>query len=158
MEKFVLTTLACIAFTLCASAQATKVYNEQIDPMAQIDSALTAARATDKFVVCQVGGNWCPWCLRFADFIKTDTAVAQVVADHYVYIHVNYPRRGAAQPLMERLGRPGRFGFPVMVVLDTEGRVLHIQDSSFLEEGQGYSSDKVLRFFKSWTPAAVRGE
>jgi len=44
----------------------------------------------------------------------------------------------------------------VFVVLDDNGKVIHIQDSSFLEEGQGYSQDKVLRFFKSWIPQAVR--
>ena len=56
---------------------------------------------------------------------------------------------------MQRLNNPARFGFPVFVVLDTNGRVLHIQDSSFLEEGQGYNPQRVLRFFKSWTPEAV---
>jgi hypothetical protein len=50
----------------------------------------------------------------------------------------------------------GRFGFPVFVVLDEKGKVIHIQDSSFLEEGQGYNREKVLRFFKNWTPNAVK--
>ena len=31
-----------------------------------------------------------------------------------------------------------------------------IQDSSFLEEGKDYHQEKVLRFFKNWTPKAVR--
>jgi hypothetical protein len=58
--------------------------------------------------------------------------------------------------LMKRLNNAGRFGFPVFVVLDEEGKVIHIQDSSFLEEGQGYNQEKVLRFFKNWTPEAVK--
>ena len=53
-------------------------------------------------------------------------------------------------------GNPARFGFPVFVVLDANGKVLHTQDSSFLEEDKGYSEKKVLRFFKNWTPAAVK--
>jgi hypothetical protein len=53
---------------------------------------------------------------------------------------------------MKRLDNCGRFGFPVFVVLDENGKVIHIQDSSFLEEGQGYNQEKVLRFFKNWTP------
>ena len=57
---------------------------------------------------------------------------------------------------MKRLSNCGRFGFPVFVVLDEEGKVIHIQDSSFLEEGKGYNQEKVLRFFKNWTPAAVK--
>ena len=141
-----------------------RVYDEKIDPMAQIDGALAKAKANGKFVVCQVGGNWCPWCLRFADFVEKDTAVNKVVNDNFEYIHVNYnPRKAAgdeaqktAAQLMERLGNPRRFGFPVFVVLDENGKVLHIQDSSFLEEGKGYSEDKVLRFFKNWTPKAVK--
>jgi len=59
---------------------------------------------------------------------------------------------------MQRLNNPGRFGYPVFVVLDGKGQVLHIQDSSFLEEGEGYDPKKVLRFFNAWTPRAVKGE
>jgi hypothetical protein len=61
-----------------------------------------------------------------------------------------------AKAMLSRLNNPARFGFPVFVVLDEEGKVLHIQDSSFLEEGKGYHKEKVLRFFNSWTPEAVR--
>lgn len=155
--KKILFIIALVA-SLSANAQVTKVYDENIDPMAQIDNAVANAKQSGKYVVCQVGGNWCPWCLRFADFIKKDTAVAQVVADNFVYIHVNYPRKGASTELMARLCNPRRFGFPVMVVLDADGKVIHTQDSSFLEEGQGYNQEKVLRFFKAWTPKAMKGE
>lgn len=153
--------------TMVADAQTAlkKVYDESIDPMEQIDKALAEAKASQgkKYVMCQVGGNWCPWCLRFADFISKDSEIAQVVADHFVYIHVNYnPRKSggeeqakAAAALMRRLGNPQRFGFPVFVLMDANGNVLHIQDSSFLEEGKGYSKEKVLRFFKAWTPQSV---
>lgn len=158
MKRFLLLLCVAVVCTVCTRAQVKKVYDESIDPLEQIDKAQTQAHKEGKFVVCQVGGNWCPWCLRFADFIERDTTVAKVVQDNFVYIHVNYPRKGAAQPLMQRLGNPGRFGFPVMVILDGNGNLLHIQDSSFLEEGKGYDPKKVLRFFNCWTPKAVRGE
>jgi hypothetical protein len=57
--------------------------------------------------------------------------------------------------MLQKLNHPERFGFPVFVVLDEQGRVLHTQDSSFLEEGKGYDKEKVLRFFNNWTPKAV---
>ncbi len=137
-----------------------KVYDENVNPLEQIDKAITKAQAEKKHVVCQVGGNWCPWCLRFADFIEKDTAIANVIAQHYVYIHVNYDPRKVdnsteASMLMKRLNNPARFGFPVFVILNEKGEVIHIQDSSFLEEGQGYSHDRVLRFFNCWIPEAV---
>ena len=70
-----------------------RVYNETIDPMTQIDEGLQKAKAEGKFVICQVGGNWCPWCLRFADFVEKDTAVNKAVNDNFVYLHVNYTPR-----------------------------------------------------------------
>jgi uncharacterized protein YyaL (SSP411 family) len=141
-----------------------KVYDEDINPIEQIDQALVKARSEGKFVICQVGGNWCPWCLRFVDFITNDTTISNVIDKSFVYIHVNYnPRKSEgeekmqlAKAMLERLNNPARFGFPVFVVLDEEGRVIHIQDSSFLEEGQSYNQEKVLRFFKNWTPKAVK--
>ena len=135
-----------------------KVYNEQINPLEQIDQALAQAQAEGKFVICQVGGNWCPWCLRFADFITKDSTISALIDQNFVYIHVNYHPRKATEwsaAMMKRLNNPARFGFPVFVVLDGQGNVLHIQDSSFLEEGKGYNKEKVLRFFQNWTPKAV---
>lgn len=157
MDKFLLLIIT-LMLSMTVNAQRAKVYDETIDPMLQIDNALAEAKQSEKFVICQVGGNWCPWCLRFADFIKTNTVLAKVVADNFVYIHVNFPRKGAQKELMTRLGNPGRFGYPVMVVLNADGSIIHTQDSSFLEDGQGYDLKKVLRFFQCWTPAAVKGE
>jgi len=163
MKKAVFT-LFTILFALTTNAQGLKkVYNEDINPIEQIDQAVAKAKSEGKFVVCQVGGNWCPWCLRFADFITNDTTVSKVIADNFVYIHVNYnPRKSEgetkarqAAELMKRLDNCGRFGYPVFVVLGEDGKVVHIQDSSFLEEGQGYNKEKVLRFFNNWTPKAV---
>ena len=158
--------LIAILFSLSADAQMAqkKVYNEDINPIEQIDQAVAKAKSEGKFVICQVGGNWCPWCLRFADFITKDTTITKVINENFEYIHVNYnPRKSQGEEkqaqgkaLMKRLDNCGRFGFPVFVVLDEEGKVVHIQDSSFLEEGKSYSQEKVLRFFKNWTPQTVK--
>ena len=162
----VLVTLFAVLLAMAVNAQTglKKVYNEDINPLEQIDQAIVKAGTKGKFVVCQVGGNWCPWCLRFADFIANDTTISRVIEENFEYIHVNYnPRKSGnevqrqqAEALMKRLDNCGRFGFPVFVVLDEKGKVIHIQDSSFLEEGQGYDREKVLRFFKNWTPKAMK--
>lgn len=168
MKRLLITAILMVMTVMTITAQTAlkKVYNENIDPMEQIDKALVKAKANGKYVVCQVGGNWCPWCLRFADFAEKNQAVNKVINDNFVYIHVNYnPRKAGgeeaakkAAKLMQRLDNPARFGFPVFVVLDANGKVLHTQDSSFLEEEKSYSEKKVLRFFNNWTPAAVENK
>ena len=168
MKKFLFIAMLAIALSaMTAHAQdegettPKKVYNEQINPLDQIDQALVQASSEGKFVICQVGGNWCPWCLRFADFITNDSTINAVIEQNFVYIHANYHPRKAGEvgeALMKRLNNAGRFGFPVLVILDEQGKVIHIQDSGLLEEGKGYNKEKVLRFFQNWTPAAVRGQ
>lgn len=167
-KSFTLTLLSLlVSFLAFGQSELPKVYDEQIDVNKQIDQALVQAKSGGKYVVCQVGGNWCPWCLRFADFITKDSDISKLIADNFVYIHVNYNPRAdkgdaarvrQAEKMLQRLGNPGRFGYPVFVILDAKGKVLHIQDSSFLEEGKGYDKDKVMRFFKNWTPSAVAGK
>ena len=155
--------LLSISLNINAQDAIKRVYNEDINPNEQIDKALAKAKTEGKFVVCQVGGNWCPWCLLFADFISKDSTITQLIEDNFVYIHVNYnPRQSGdaakaqqASNMLKRLGNPARFGYPVFVILDEKGKVIHIQDSSFLEEGKGYNRDKVLRFFRNWTPGVV---
>ena len=161
--KKILTFAILAILALGANAQLKKVYNDDIDPMEQIDKAIVQANEQGKFVICQVGGNWCPWCLRFADFITKDEEIARLIDENFVYIHVSYnPHKSTDEArdkaMLKRLGNPGRFGYPVFVVLDAKGNVIHIQDSSYLEEGKGYHKDKVLQFFMHWTPKAVNAE
>ena len=164
MKKILLFIALMLPLVAGAQEGLKKVYDESADQNVQIDNALATAKAEGKFVICQVGGNWCPWCLRFADFITKDAEISKLVDANYVYIHVDYSpksfkddpvKKQRTEKMMKRLNNPGRFGYPVFVVLDAKGKVLHIQDSSFLEEGQGYDKAKVLRFFKNWTPSAL---
>ena len=167
MKRFLIIVMIAALFSASASAQTglKKVYDEEINQLEQIDKAVAQAKREGKFVICQLGGNWCPWCLKFADYISKDSDITKIINDNFVYIHVNYNPRMAkskdeavakrAAALMKRLDNAGRFGYPVFIVLDKNGKVIHIQDSSFLEEGEGYNKEKVLRFFKNWTPKAV---
>ena len=155
------------AATESAQENLKKVYDETIDPLVQLDNAIASASQSRQYVLCQLGGNWCKWCLRLAQFVSQDEEISKLIKDNYKFIHVNYNpsirnRNSAEQAktdkLLKRLGNPGRFGYPVLIVLDGKGRVLHIQDSSFLEEGDSYSRNKVLRFLRNWTPSAVNGK
>lgn len=135
-----------------------KIYDEETDPMNQIEEALDLARSTDRLVICQVGGNWCPWCIRFANFIDSDMEIKDLVEKHFVYIHVNTSKEHKNPDVLKRLGNPGRFGYPVLVILNHEGNVIHIQNSAYLEQGKGYDQKKVKEFFQNWTLKAINAD
>ena len=156
MKKFLLLSFM-LSIAFCGQAQE-KVYDESLDAMQQIKEATALAQKSGRYVLCQVGGNWCPWCLRFADFAKKDSVIAPLIEENFVYIHVNYSKGNKNLKAMRFLGNPGRFGYPVFVVLDNEGKPIHIQESESLEEGKGYSRKKVEKFLRLWNRKAVEAE
>ena len=52
--------IIAMAMMIFTSSAQNKVYDETIDPFEQIDQAVAKAKNENKFVVCQLGGNWCP--------------------------------------------------------------------------------------------------
>lgn len=126
-----------------------KPYDDTINAMVQIDEAVAKANAEGKRVICQVGGNWCIWCLRFADFITKDEQIHQLIDDNFVYIHVNYSPKNKNEKAMKRLGNQ-KLGFPYFVLLDQRGKVKDVKESGDLEENKSYNREKVLDFFTAW--------
>ncbi len=154
MKRIVLV-LLLLAGIGAVLAQEKKYYNEEVDAMAQIQTASMLAKQSGRYVLCQVGGNWCPWCIRFANFATTDSVIAPLIERNFVYVHINYSKANKNPEAMKYLGNPARFGFPVFVILDEEGKPIHIQESASLEEGKSYDRKKVENFLSLWTKKAV---
>jgi thioredoxin-related protein len=132
----------------------TKLYNPYANVVKDVEQALIKAKKEKKNVLLQIGGNWCIWCYRLNSFIQTDTLLRQLLNDNYVLYHFNYSKENKNLPYLKKLGYPQRFGFPVLVVLDENGKQLHTQDSALLEKGNGYDREKVKSFLRNWAPGA----
>jgi thioredoxin-related protein len=157
--KSILKTLVIIFFLISASnangQESKKLYDPSLNGMKQISEAIARAGKEGKNVWIQYGGNWCSWCVRFDAFCKADSAICKVIAENYIPVKLNYDPANKNDEANSFLGNPARFGFPVFIVVDSKGHVIHIQDSGLLEEGKGYSKEKVTGFFTQWTPAAT---
>lgn len=147
-----------ILFVCEAAAQkdTMRIYDPLADAGLQAADAVGRARQENKHVMLMIGGNWCRWCLMFEKFRLQNSRVDSAVASGYIWQHINYSKDNKNPELLQELGYPQRFGFPVFVVLDTAGRRLHTQNSSYLEEGEGYSEAKVLEFLRHWSPEALK--
>lgn len=130
-----------------------KPYNPKENAEEKIAELVKKAQAENKNIMMQAGGNWCIWCLRFNNFIETTPEIKEVVDRNYLYYHLNYSPDNKNEKVFEKYGNPGKkFGYPHFIVLDKNGKELHIQESGILEEGSGYSKEKVLEFFNTWKP------
>jgi len=147
--------IGLISLSLSAQ-QAIKIYNPEADAKAEVKAAVAQAAAEGKHVFLQIGGNWCPWCVKFHKMINEDAKLDSLVKANYVVVKVNFSKENNNHQLLSTLGYPQRFGFPVFVMLDAKGNVLHIQDSGYLEQDKGYSREKVERMFLLWSAVTMK--
>lgn len=136
------------------AADTTKLYNPKANVVKDVEQVLARAKKEKKNVLLQIGGNWCVWCYRLNSFIQTDSLLKHILNDNYVLYHLNYSKENKNLDYLKKLGYPQRFGFPVLVVMDANGKQLHTQDSALLEKGNGYDEEKVKSFLKNWAPGA----
>ena len=148
------------ALTLNLSAQDnnTLIFDHKADAEQQINIAVSKAKAENKNVLIQLGGNWCSWCKKFYNLINTDKKIDSIIKSDYVFILVNWSKDNKNPEIMKRLEYPQRFGFPVLVVLNSDGKRIHTQDSGLLELDKGYDVKKVIEFLKGWTVKAMNNE
>ncbi len=132
------------------------LYQPKENAEQQLSLKIKEAKAAGKHVLIQVGGNWCIWCARFHDFVTTHHKLDSMQKASYVVYHLNYSPENQNKALLAKYKFPQRFGFPVFLILDGEGTLLHTQNSAYLEEGKGYSVEKVFEFFQHWSPAALQ--
>ncbi|MCJ0741988.1 thioredoxin family protein [Pedobacter montanisoli] len=160
--KKILLLLTCVIGMLVANAQTdnkpVKIYNVEANAKADLDKAIAKAKKENKNVFVQVGGNWCVWCIRFHDLVDATPELKNYLNEKYETVLVNYSPENKNEETLKRLKNPGRFGFPVFVILNGAGEVIHIQNSAYLEKGNGHDPKLILDFLKNWTVAAVNSK
>lgn len=134
-------------------AKLPKPYDSKADAQADINKLVAQAKKEGKNIMIQAGGNWCIWCLRFNQYVQTTPELKKIVDKNYLYYHLNYSPDNKNEKVFSQYGNPGeKFGYPVFIVLDKTGKMIHVQQSDVLEEGKGYSLEKTKTFFNQWAP------
>ena len=144
--------------TIFCFSQDMKTFNlYKLDDNAKekMSDAIKEAKKSGKHVFLQIGGNWCVWCARFNNFVTTDKSMDSLVNENYVVYHLNYSKENYNTELLKKYKFPQRFGFPVFLILDEEGDLIHTQNSEYLESGNGYDKGKVTAFFINWSKKAL---
>jgi thioredoxin-related protein len=155
MKQAYLTILLALGLVAALAQEKPKIYNPQADAHKEIALAIEKATQSGKHVFLQIGGNWCPWCIKFHRFVHDTPALDSLINANYIVCLVNYSKENKNSEVLAELGYPQRFGFPVFVILDSQGKRLHTQDSGLLESGEGYDVKKVQSFLQNWAPDAL---
>jgi len=132
-----------------------KLYTPGDNADQKINDAIKKAKKEGKHVFIQIGGNWCIWCARFNALVTSDKKIDSIMKVDYVFYALNHSEDDPNKKLLEKYRYPQRFGFPVFIILDGNGKLLHTQTSSYLGDGKdGYDGQSVYALFRDWRPAA----
>lgn len=142
---FVLLVLLVAAINLNASAQVQEpIYDENADAHALVAQALDRAKADNKRVLIQWGGNWCGWCYKLHDLLKQDEAIAKILSYEYELVMVDSRSNEAlAKSLKTHV-----LVVPFLTVLAADGEKLVDRSAGLLKVGGRHDPAKVLAFLE----------
>ncbi len=150
----VVSVLILLSFNAFAQASDTPFYKVKYDPKAdpavELQKAVAAAQENSRHILLDVGGEWCIWCHRLDSFFEANEDVSEFLLANYVPLKINMSKENQNKEFLAKF--PKIDGYPHLFVLDSNGKLLHSQETGSLEEGKGHSHDKVLAFLKEWAP------
>ena len=156
---FVLPLALALSFSRSAAPVPAAQDNEQrqkFDPARDaaqdIQNAIRESQKTGKRIILDVGGEWCSWCHKLDKFFMDNTDVAAFMNDHYIVVKVNYSKENKNEKVLSHY--PAIKGYPHLFVLESDGTLLHSQDTGQLESGDHHDRDKVFAFLRQWAPHA----
>lgn len=128
-----------------------KDYDPKRDPAKDLQAAIEQARAANKRILIQVGGDWCGWCKRLQAFFHEKPALAKALHSGFVIMKVNYNEKNENEKFLSQY--PEIAAFPHLFVLDAEGKLLKSQDAEIFEDKRAYDEKKLLAFLTKWSAA-----
>lgn len=158
MKKIFLTAIVLFSCLQIFSQDLAKfnLYKPGENAKEEIAKAVKNAKASGRNVLIEIGGNWCIWCARFNDFVHNDKSLDSMLSSNYVVYHLNHSKENKNKELLAKYNFPQRFGFPVFLILNDEGDLIHTQSSWYLEDGKkSYDKEKVTAFFSDWSKKAL---
>lgn len=106
-------------------------YNEQADAASQLDAAFARARASNKRVLVDFGGNWCPDCRILAGVMEIPE-IAIFVKEKYEVVNIDVGQFNRNLSLVQRMGVRKLKGVPTVVIATADGQPLNVSTSAYL--------------------------
>jgi thioredoxin-related protein len=147
-------TIGCGASTVIVTPMPTNSanvnsYNPERDPSKDIQTAKKIAQGSGKNILIEVGGNWCIWCRRMENFFESNPELLNIRENHFILLKVNYSEENKNEAFLSNF--PPIAGYPHIFILNSNGSLLHSQNTSELESDKSYNLEKFIAFLERWS-------
>ena len=147
--------LTVFAQTVPPQKSADKILErEKFDPTRNaaedLQATMTKAKAENKRIILDVGGEWCVWCRNMDFFFLQHNDLAKLRDENFVWLKINMSQENENKEFLAKY--PEIKGYPHLFLLEKDGAFLHSQDTSPLEQEKSYNLQRFSDFLKEWSP------
>ena len=125
------------------------IYSETANPTSDIAVALKRARAENKRVILDFGGDWCGDC-QVLDIYMNQSPNAELLAKHFIVVHVYVGHLDYNVDVAKKYDVPIEKGVPALAILDSHGKLLFSQRNKEFERMGNIKPEDVTAFLKKW--------
>ena len=142
MKKLILMSALLFGFNGW-SIPAYEPYDENADALDGISKALKIAELENKYVLLQMGGNWCPDCRTLGEYFSRPDIKAWL-DDRLILVSVDVGEWNRNLDIAEKYGNPISEGIPALVLLNSENEVMFATLAGELASARSMSKNDLI--------------
>ena len=142
MQKLILISVLLFSFNGWA-IPSYEPYDENADALENISEAIEKAKLENKYVLLQMGGNWCPDCRTLGEYFSRPE-IKEWLDDRTVLVSVDVGEWDRNLDIVEEYGNPISEGIPALVLLNSENEVLFATLAGELASARSMSKNDLI--------------
>ena len=142
MKKLILISTLLISFN-CWALSDYQPYDETANAQNDIADAINLAEKTDKYILLEMGGNWCPDCRTLGEYFARED-IKSWLDERFIVVAVDVGEWDKNLDIAERYGNPISEGIPALVLLNSENEVMFATLAGELASARSMSKDDLI--------------
>ena len=142
MKKLILISVLLFSFNVWAITDY-KPYDENANAGEQISVALEKAKLKNRYVLLQMGGNWCPDCRTLGEYFSRPE-IKTWLDERVVLVSVDVGEWDRNLDIVEEYENPISEGLPALVVLNSNNEVMYATLAGELASARSMSKNDLI--------------
>jgi len=142
MKKLILISVLLFSFNVWAITDY-KPYDENANAGEQISAALEKAKLKNRYVLLQMGGNWCPDCRTLGEYFSRPE-IKTWLDERVVLVSVDVGEWDRNLDIVEEYENPISEGIPALVLLNSNNEVMFATLAGELASARSMSKNDLI--------------
>jgi len=147
MKKLILISALLFSFNGWAITDY-KPYDESAVAGEEIIKALEKAKSNNKYILLQMGGNWCPDCRTLGEYFSRPD-IKKWLDERVILVSVDVGEWDRNLDIVEEYGNPISEGIPALVLLNPDNEVMFATLAGELASARNMSKNDLVEWLKS---------